>query len=69
MDYESDMKRFSDHANALAYAGEKGEARGEARGVSIGLKRAARNMLGDGMEPALVARYTKLPLKAVKALR
>jgi hypothetical protein len=28
-----------------------------------------RNMLGDGMEPALVARYTKLPLKAVKALR
>ncbi|MCL1967020.1 MAG: Rpn family recombination-promoting nuclease/putative transposase [Fibromonadales bacterium] len=26
MDYESDMKRFSDHANALAYADEKGEA-------------------------------------------
>jgi hypothetical protein len=73
MDYESEMKRFSDHANALAYAEEKGEVRGEARGetrgVTIGLKRAAKNMLCDGVEPALVARYTKLPLKAVKALR
>jgi hypothetical protein len=77
MDYESEMKRFSDHANALAYAKEKGvaigEARGETRGVVIGAgKKAneiARNMLGDGLEPALVARYTKLPLKAVKALR
>ncbi|MDR2584578.1 MAG: Rpn family recombination-promoting nuclease/putative transposase, partial [Fibromonadaceae bacterium] len=33
MDYESDMKRFSDHMNALAYAEEKGLAKGEARGV------------------------------------
>jgi hypothetical protein len=69
MDYESDMKHYSDHMNALAYAKKKGDAMGEARGVTIGLKRAARNMLGDGVEPALVARYTNLPLKAVKALR
>jgi flagellar biosynthesis/type III secretory pathway protein FliH len=81
MDYESDMKRFSDHANALAYAKKKGILQGEARGVSIGreegvaigLERGkseiAQNMLGEGVEPALVARYTKLPLKAVKALR
>jgi hypothetical protein len=69
MDYESEMKRFSDHANALAYAEEKGVAIGEARGETRGLKRAAKNMLCDGVEPALVARYTNLPLKAVKALR
>jgi predicted transposase/invertase (TIGR01784 family) len=73
MDYESEMKRFSDHANALAYAKEKGLLQGEARGVGIGREEGrneiARNMLGEGMEPALVARYTKLPLKAVKALR
>jgi len=31
MDYESDMKSFSDHANALAYAEEKG--------IAIGLKK------------------------------
>jgi predicted transposase/invertase (TIGR01784 family) len=73
MDYESDMKRFSDHANALAWAEEKGtaigEAKGEARGLERGRSEIARNMLGEGVEPALVARYTNLPLKAVKALR
>jgi len=69
MDYESDMKRFSDHMNALAYAEEKGVAIGEAKGLKRGRSEIARNMLGDGVEPALVARYTKLPLKAVKALR
>jgi predicted transposase/invertase (TIGR01784 family) len=73
MDYESEMKRFSDHANALAYAKEKGllqgEARGEARGLERGKSEIAKNMLGEGLEPALVARCTKLPLKAVKALR
>jgi predicted transposase/invertase (TIGR01784 family) len=69
MNYESDMKSFSDHANALAYAKEKGEAIGEAKGLKRGRSEIARNMLGEGMEPALVARYTKLPLKAVKALR
>jgi predicted transposase/invertase (TIGR01784 family) len=73
MDYESDMKHYSDHENALAYAKKKGVAIGETRGVVIGAgKKAneiARNMLCDGVEPALVARYTNLPLKAVKALR
>jgi predicted transposase/invertase (TIGR01784 family) len=69
MDYESDMKRFSDHANALAYAKEKGVLQGEAKGLERGKSEIARNMLGEGLEPVLVARCTKLPLKAVKALR
>ncbi|GBU24312.1 hypothetical protein R83H12_00940 [Fibrobacteria bacterium R8-3-H12] len=81
MDYESDMKRFSDHANALAYAKEKGvvigEARGERRGVvigkkqgvGIGLKRAAKNMLADGLDPERVARITNLSKRQIMALR
>jgi predicted transposase/invertase (TIGR01784 family) len=69
MDYESEMKRFSDHENALAYAKKKGLLQGEARGFERGKSEIARNMLGEGLEPALVARYTKLPLKEIKALR
>jgi predicted transposase/invertase (TIGR01784 family) len=61
MFYESEMKRYSDHINALAYAEKKGVARG--------VLRTAKNMLGDGVKPALVARYTELPLETVKALR
>jgi predicted transposase YdaD len=61
----------------VAIGREEGEARGvaigreegEVRGVAIGVERTARNMLGEGMEPALVARCTNLSLEAVKALR
>jgi hypothetical protein len=59
--YEAAMMNRYDYKATIAYAKEEGEAKG--------LKRAARNMLGDGVEPALVARYTNLPLKTVKALR
>jgi predicted transposase/invertase (TIGR01784 family) len=65
MDYESEMKRFSDHANALAYAEEKGEA----RGVTIGLKRAAKNMLAKGFSVADVLKATDLSREQVMALR
>jgi len=61
MFYDVEMKRYSDHVNALAYAEEKG--------VGIGMKRAAKNMLKDGLDIARVARITNLPMKAVKALR
>jgi predicted transposase/invertase (TIGR01784 family) len=61
MDYESEMKRFSDHANALAYAEEKG--------VAIGVLQTAKNMLAEGFKPALVARITNLPKEKIMALR
>jgi predicted transposase/invertase (TIGR01784 family) len=61
MDYESDMKRFSDHANALAWADEKGEIRG--------VIKTAKSMLKDGLSPTRVARITKLPRKEILALR
>jgi len=60
MDYESDMKRFSDHANALAYADEKGEARG--------VKKVARNMLAKGYSVAEVIGITNLSRGQVRAL-
>jgi len=64
MNYESDMKRFSDHANALAYAKEKGEAIGK----RAGFVEIARNMLKEGPNPTLVARITKLPKAQILAL-
>ena len=65
MNYESDMKRFSDHANALAYAEEKGVAIGETRSV----KKVARNMLAKGYSVAEVIGVTNLPREQVRALR
>jgi predicted transposase/invertase (TIGR01784 family) len=63
--YEAIMRNEYDQKACIAYAEKEGEARGLKRGKS----EIARNMLGEGVEPVLVARYTKLPLKAVKALR
>jgi predicted transposase/invertase (TIGR01784 family) len=62
--YEAAMMNRHDQKAILAYAEEKGEVRGLARGK----KEIAKNMLCEGVEPALVARYTKLPLKVVRAL-
>jgi len=64
MDYESDMKRFSDHANALAYAEEKGEV----RGVTKGILQTAKNMLAKGYSVAEVIGITNLPREQVRAL-
>jgi hypothetical protein len=50
---------------ALAVSREEGVAIGE----NMGLEKAARNMLGKGVEPALVASCTNLSLEAVRALR
>jgi hypothetical protein len=47
-----------DYEATIAYAKKEGETRGMEKGVAIGeargLERAARSMLGEGMEPALV---------------
>jgi predicted transposase/invertase (TIGR01784 family) len=69
MDYESDMKRFSDHASALAYAKKKGVMQGEASGVGIGLKKVAKNMLAKGFSVADVLKATELPREQIMALR
>jgi predicted transposase YdaD len=75
--YEAIMRNERDQYAILKCARDEGREEGEARGVAIGreegeargLERTARNMLGEGLEPALVARCTNLSLEAVKALR
>jgi len=68
MDYESDMKRYSDHMNALAYAKEKGVAIGETRGETRGVKKVARNMLAKGYSVAEVIGITNLSRGQIRAL-
>jgi predicted transposase/invertase (TIGR01784 family) len=75
--YEADMMNKRDQYAALmcarsegvAIGREEGETRGKEEGKREGFFEIARNMLAKGVEPALVASYTNLPLKAVKALR
>jgi predicted transposase/invertase (TIGR01784 family) len=73
MDYESDMKHYSDHMNALAYAKKKGLLQGEARGVSIGREEGksevARNMLAKGYSVAEVIGITNLSREQIRVLR
>jgi len=59
------MKRFSDHANALAWADEKGEA----RGVKKGILQTAKNMLAKGYSVAEVIGITNLSREQVRALK
>jgi hypothetical protein len=59
--YEADMMNKLDQYAALKCARDEGREEG--------FIETARNMLGEGMEPVLVARYTNLSLEAVEALR
>ncbi len=79
--YEEAMMNRYDYEATIAYAEKKGEKRGigigerrgigigEKRGVGKGVLRTAVSMLKDGLEPARVARITKLPKKQIIALR
>jgi len=75
--YEAAMMNRYDYEATIKYAEKTGEKRGEKRGIGIGEKRgvgkgllrAAKSMLRDGLEPARVARITKLPKKQIMALR
>jgi predicted transposase/invertase (TIGR01784 family) len=65
MDYESEMKHFSDHANALVYAKKKGRM----EGLLDGIMQTAKNMLAKGYSVAEVIGVTKLSREQVRALR
>ena len=56
MNYEREMKYFSDNVNALAYAEKKG------------VMRVARNMLAKGFSVADVLKATNLPREQIRAL-
>jgi predicted transposase/invertase (TIGR01784 family) len=59
--YEAIMRNEYDQRACLAYAKEEG--------FVDGMLKAAKSMLADGLDPARVARITKLPKKQVMALR
>jgi predicted transposase/invertase (TIGR01784 family) len=63
--YEAIMMNKYDQRACLAYAKEEGEK----KGFVDGMLKAAKSMLADGLDPARVARITKLPKKQVMALR
>jgi predicted transposase/invertase (TIGR01784 family) len=65
MDYESDMKHYSDHMNALAYARKKGVGIGREEGKS----EVARNMLAKGYSVAEVIGITNLSREQIRVLR
>jgi predicted transposase/invertase (TIGR01784 family) len=73
MSYESEMKRFSDHANALAYAKKKGIMEGQKEGVlqglAQGIMQTAKNMLAKGYSIADIVGVTNLSREQVKALK
>jgi predicted transposase/invertase (TIGR01784 family) len=59
------MKYLSDYNNTIEYAKKEGME----KGVIEGLLTAAKNMLNEGLKPRTVARYTKLPLEQIMALK
>jgi predicted transposase/invertase (TIGR01784 family) len=71
--YEANMMNQRDQYAIAKCARDEGVAIGREEGVAIGreegVEKTARNMLGKGVEPALVASYTNLSLEAVEALR
>jgi predicted transposase/invertase (TIGR01784 family) len=73
LDYEESMKYMEDNQAIIDYAVkkavDKAEAIAEARGKAIGKAEDAKSMLADGLDPARVARITKLPKKQIMAMR
>ncbi len=67
--YEAAMMNRYDYEATIAYAKKTGVEEGEKRGIGKGVLRTAISMLRDGLEPARVARITKLPKKQIMALR
>jgi len=76
-DYEANMKYLDDYNATIEYAKKEAKREGMEKGVVIGKKegfidgilQTAKNMLNEGLKPRTVARYTKLPLEQIMALR
>lgn len=62
--YDADLKAYRDITNQLAYAGIKGEERGEVKEK----RRIAKGMLAEGMPLSTIARLTKLSEAEIKSL-
>jgi len=71
------MRYVDERRLAIDCAVEEAAAKATVTALRIGRKqgaiknstRTAKAMLADGFEPAIVARYTKLPTKQIRAIR
>jgi predicted transposase/invertase (TIGR01784 family) len=77
MDYIRRMMAYSDQVHTFNFAKKKSMEEGRQEGLEEGLEKGklegkredAKAMLADGLDPARVARITKLPKKQIMALR
>ena len=67
--YQNDLKAYRDNINVLETARIEGEATGEARGRAERDIEIARSMKKDGIDPAVIAKHTGLPLTEIKRLK
>ena len=75
--YMRSLYAESDYANTIDYAEQVGEARGIEKGIAIGEKRGiaitktefATDMLADGVDIAIICKYTRLTPEEVEKLR
>jgi predicted transposase/invertase (TIGR01784 family) len=63
--YELRERNRHDYINAMNTAEKRGIEKGEKKA----LRETARLRLADGMDPALIAQFTNLPLAEIEALR
>jgi predicted transposase/invertase (TIGR01784 family) len=67
--YEAAMMNRHDQKAILAYAKEKGEARGLARGKKEGILQTAKNMLAKGYSIAEIIGITNLSREQLRVLK
>jgi predicted transposase/invertase (TIGR01784 family) len=75
--YQNDLKAYRDNINVLETARIEGESRGRAEGRAEGRTEGraerdieiARSMKKDGIDPAVIAKYTGLSLTEIKRLK
>ena len=63
--YRESIMNENDWMNAMAFAEEKGEKRGRAEGRA----EVAKTMLENGLDPAIISKYTGLSPEQLEALR
>ncbi len=66
--YDADLKAYRDITNQLAYAGIKGEERGEVRGEAKEKRRIARNLKAIGLSIAKISSATGLSEAEINSL-
>lgn len=68
MRYESALKNYLDTMSCIEYATVKVREEGKAEGESMAKASIAKSMKAEGMDVALISRYTGLPVEQIEAL-